>query len=107
MAKVDAISFIPSESWANEVQPESLEGDVFVEEVEWAALAEAEAAIESLKMMGFDKPYERMTKYLKSLYIKACINGKTISRVIIDGDVTFILFLFFCHYSVLFEYYAI
>lgn len=56
-----------------------------VEEVEWAALAEVEAVVESAKMMGFDKPSERMTKHIMPLYIKACINGKTIGRVIVDG----------------------
>lgn len=70
-AEVDAIGFIPSEFWADEDQPENLEGDVLDEEAEWTALAEVEAAVKSAKMMVFGKPSERMTKHLKPLYIKA------------------------------------
>lgn len=35
----------------------------------------------------FQKPAIKMTKHLKSLYIKAHINGKPFNRVFIDGVV--------------------
>lgn len=56
-----------------------------VEEEEWAVLVDVEAASEDARIMVFNKPSEKMTKHLKPLYIKAHINGKAISRVIVVG----------------------
>ena len=57
-----------------------LEGDVIVEEVEYAALVPAEP--EEIKFKKWIK-----ARHLKPLYIKAHVNEKPISRVLIDGGV--------------------
>ena len=59
--------------------------DMFTEEVKWVKLIHD--ALGKPTIMQFLRPSEKVTQYLKPLYLKAFINGKPISRVFIDGRV--------------------
>ena len=52
-------------------------GDMFVEEVKWAKLFDE--VTNNYIIMQFSQPLEDLTQHLKSLYIKALINGKPIN----------------------------
>lgn len=83
--EVNMVILIPSEFWAYAKQSNKLDGDVFVEDVECASLIIDPN--QQGKAMIFEKPIEEMGRHLKPLYIRAHINDKTLSRVIVDGGV--------------------
>ena len=70
-----------------------LDGDVLAEEVAWATLPddidaagnnlEEEKSDDIEEVIRFKKP--QLARHLRPLYIKAYIDGKPISRVLIDG----------------------
>lgn len=74
-----SIGLIPFEFWCGESQLRELEEDMFVKDIEWAALT----TNKELKGMFFENETLYMVIHLKPLFIKATINGKMLSRVFV------------------------
>ncbi|KAJ8570988.1 hypothetical protein K7X08_037960 [Anisodus acutangulus] len=82
---IEMVSLIPYEFWPGRSRLDSLEGDVCMDDTEWAIIAETTAR-DALSTV-FGAPTEKMVKHLKPFYVKGYINGKAISRVFFDNGV--------------------
>ena len=87
------IRVLPAEFAVKEDQPLQLEGDVLVEKATWATLAEdkelvdKDLLIEKSNDEGEVIKFEKLqlARHLRPLYIKAYIDSRAISRILIDG----------------------
>ncbi|KAJ8564553.1 hypothetical protein K7X08_001013 [Anisodus acutangulus] len=84
-AAIEMVSLITCEFWVGHSKLDSLEGDVYVEDTEWVTLADTTAR-DALSTV-FGAPTEEMVKHFKPLYVKAYINDKAFSRVLVDNGV--------------------
>ena len=78
------MGLIPLEFMVDSEQPDQFERDVFEEEAEWAVLVNP-AVNQHIETMKFEKPKGTLARHLKPLYIQVHINGRTVSRVFVDG----------------------
>ena len=88
------IGVLPAKFAVRENQSIQLEGDILAEEAAWATLADEEVAVGTQQEEAEEKDstegvikFERLqqARHLKPLYIRAHIDGRPISRVLIDG----------------------
>ena len=90
---IATIGVLPAEFAMRENQPIRLEGDILAKEAAWATLADEEVAVGTQQeeagekgdiedIIKFERP--QLARHLKPLYIKAHIDGRPISRVLID-----------------------
>ena len=88
------IGVLPAEFAVKENQPTRLNGDILAEEVAWATLANEADVTENQQGKNKEKDNNegviklersQLVRHLKPLYIRAHINRRPISRVLIDG----------------------
>ena len=88
-----AIEVLPTKFAMREDQPIQLDGDVWAEGATWVTLAndtneagddlEQKEKDDTEEVIRFEKP--QLARHLIPLYVRACIDGRPISRVLVDS----------------------